>query len=320
MSKRVMGDMMYVPETGSQRQFTWQSVTDPRIAVFGSEAFAAVLSQVADVVVLDPMNADSPIGKIGAIVVIPSGELGWRELFGTGERIQTIRALATAQCARLDLYDFHDLMKGGELAEATSLFDAVITNNPVKYNSSAASIERIERLHLFPYPISADHFSPVDLEGVRQRELVYCKDLEGAIPVSARRALSGASTSNIATHVYAVDSSSAVAEGSTGIDLGENVIHRVEVIPDIETYQELSRFSEFAACDVLTPANDSGGVGILGHLARGTIVFADYSRSVNGEMPSVAMVEAGEDLQSYIGNLPSEYYACLLYTSDAADE
>ena len=200
-------------------------------------------------------------------------------------------------------------MKGGELAEATSLFDAVITNNPVKYNSSAASIERIERLHLFPYPISADHFSPVDLEGVRQRELVYCKDLEGAIPVSARRALSGASTSNIATHVYAVDSSSAVAEGSTGIDLGENVIHRVEVIPDIETYQELSRFSEFAACDVLTPANDSGGVGILGHLARGTIVFADYSRSVNGEMPSVAMVEAGEDLQSYIGNLPSEYYA-----------
>lgn len=309
MSKRVMGDMMSVPEVGSQRKFTWHSVIDHRIAVLGSEAFAAVLSQVADVVVLDPMNADSPIGKISAIVVIPSEELGWGELFGAGERMQTIRALAKAQCARLDLYDFHDVMKGAELAEATSLFDAVVTNSPVKYNSSAASIERTGRLHLFPYPISADHFSPVDLEGVRRRELVYCKDLDREIPVSARRALSGASTSNIATHLYAVNPSSAVAEGSTGIDLGGNVIHRVEVIPDSETYQELSRFSEFAACDELTPANDSGGVGILGHLACGTIVFADYSRFVNGEMPSVAMVEAGEDLQSYIGNLPSEYYA-----------
>lgn len=306
-----MDEMSLDSGLGSPKQQSREDMRSCRIAVIGSKAFADNLSLVADVISVNSANLDSLPDTINAILVIPSESLRWGlELSAGAEKLKAMRREATARCARLDLYDFNAVMSRADLAAATSLFDAVITNRPAEFGKPAAPTEIDERLYYFPYPISGQRFSPVDLDKARRRELVYCKNFDRPIPVSARRVLSGASVAKLATKIYSVTPGPANETSiETGVDLGNNVIHRVEVLPNNQDYEAISRFAEFAVCDWITPADDPGGVGILGHLARGTIVFADYSRFVNGVLPSVAMLESGDDLQSFIGNLPEEYFA-----------
>lgn len=311
MSRQSTGESSLVSDLGSPKQPSWTARTSRRIAVIGSEDFADGLSMVADVISINPANLDSIPNGIDAILVIPSEVLMWGiELSVGGGLLESMREIAAARGARLDLYDFNGLMRGADLEKATVHFDAVITNNPAECGKTKAPMETASRLHLFPYPILPQHFNPIEMEAKRCRELIYYKNPNQAIPVSARRALSGASVAKIATHIYSVNRDPTGGSSTeSGVDLGNDVIHRVETLSDRESYGSASRFSEFAVCDGITPADDPGGVGILGHIARGTIVFADYSRFVNGAIPSVAMVESGADLQSFIDNLPAEYAA-----------
>ncbi|MDK8346585.1 glycosyltransferase family 2 protein [Brevibacterium sp. UMB1308A] len=290
------------------RSASWATEPRHRFAVVGSRDFAETLSLIADVANVDLRRLQELPRDIEAIIVVPSSETGESiSITDTRGQLSHLLAQAKSQNIRVDLYDYYDLVGDDEINSVVNHFGLVLTSSHHRYERWLKHGLSPDKAALLPFPVSHALFNPINSEEAPRHGLVYFKGDKRKIPVVARRALSGASSSSLVTRIFEYDTVNGAV--NSGIELQDKLVHRVDRVSDRAEFRKVSRNFSFAICDETTPAQDQGGVGVLGHLAQGTIVFSDYNKTTNGSIPSVAMVETGEDLRSFVDGTPDAYHA-----------